>query len=181
GELAAAAAPGSPLPEGMSHELQATEYFDVTGIAFAYATHVAVVEVDPETGVVTPVRYCVVHDSGTLINPLIVDGQVPGGVVQGLGGTLMEELMYDDDGQPLNPNFVDYLMPAVGNVPPIEVGHMETPTPLNPMGMKGAGEGGAVGSPAALVNAVEDAVAHLGVRVLSSPVTPNSLFDLLAA
>jgi carbon-monoxide dehydrogenase large subunit len=180
-ELAAAAMPGSPLPDGMTHELQATEYFDVPGIAFAYATHIAVVEVDPETGVVTPERYCVVHDSGTLINPLIVDGQVQGGVVQGLGGTLMEELMYDEDGQPLNPNFVDYLMPAVGNVPTIEVGHMQTPTPLNPMGMKGAGEGGAVGSPAALVNAVEDAVAHLGVRVMSSPVTPNGLYDLIAA
>jgi carbon-monoxide dehydrogenase large subunit len=180
-ELAAAAMPGSPLPDGMTHELQATEYFDVPGIAFAYATHIAVVEVDPETGVVTPERYCVVHDSGTLINPLIVDGQVQGGVVQGLGGTLMEELMYDEDGQPLNPNFVDYLMPAVGNVPTIEVGHMQTPTPLNPMGMKGAGEGGAVGSPAALDNAVEDAVAHLGVRVMSSPVTPNGLYDLIAA
>ncbi|HEX6022869.1 MAG TPA: xanthine dehydrogenase family protein molybdopterin-binding subunit [Solirubrobacter sp.] len=179
-ELATAAMPGSPLPDGMTHELQATEYFDVPGIAFAYATHVAVVEVDPETGVVTPQRYCVVHDSGTLINPLIVEGQVQGGVVQGLGGTLLEELMYDEDGQPLNPNFVDYLMPAVGNVPTIEVGHMETPTPLNPMGMKGAGEGGAVGSPAALVNAVEDAVAHLGVRVMSSPVTPNGLYDLIA-
>jgi carbon-monoxide dehydrogenase large subunit len=181
GELAAAAAPGSPLPEGMTHDLQATEYFDVPGIAFAYATHVAVVEVDPETGIVTPLRYHVVHDSGRLINPLIVEGQVQGGVVQGLGGTLLEELVYDDDGQPVNASFVDYLMPAVGNVPPIEVGHMETPTPLNPMGIKGAGEGGAVGSPAALVNAVEDAVAGLGVRVRSTPVTPNALFDLIAA
>jgi carbon-monoxide dehydrogenase large subunit len=180
-ELAAAAAPGSPLPEGMSHELQATEYFEAPKIAYAYATHVAVVEVDPETGIITPLRYHVVHDSGRLINPLIVDGQVQGGVVQGLGGTLLEELVYDEDGQPVNPNFIDYLMPAVGNVPPIEVGHMETPTPLNPLGVKGAGEGGAVGSPAALANAVEDAVAGLGVRVRATPVTPNSLFTQLTA
>jgi CO/xanthine dehydrogenase Mo-binding subunit len=116
-----------------------------------------------------------------VINPLIVDGQVQGGVVQGLGGTLLEEIVYDEDGQPVNPNFVDYLMPAVGNVPPIEVGHMETPTPLNPLGMKGAGEGGAVGSPAALANAVEDAVAGLGVRVRATPVTPNGLFTQITA
>jgi carbon-monoxide dehydrogenase large subunit len=180
GDLAAASAPGSPLPEGMAHDLEATEYFDVPGIAFAYATHVAVVEVDPETGIVTPLRYHVVHDSGTLINPLIVDGQVQGGIVQGLGGALLEELCYDDRGQPVNASFIDYLIPAVGNVPPIEVDHMEIPTPLNPMGMKGAGEGGAVASPAALVNAIEDALAQDGVRLFSTPVTPNLLSDLLA-
>lgn len=181
GKVAAAAAPGSPLPDGMTHDLQATEYFDVPGIAFAYATHVAVVEVDPETAIVTPLHYYVVHDSGRLINPLIVDGQVQGGIVQGLGGALLEELVYDDEGQPLNATFADYLIPAVGNVPPIEVGHMEVPTPLNPMGMKGAGEGGAVGSPAAIVNAIEDALAEDGVRLRSTPVTPDVLFDLLAA
>ena len=102
-------------------------------------------------------------------------------VAQGLGGTLLEEIVYDDDGLPVNPNFIDYLMPAVGNMPPIEVGHMETPTPLNPMGIKGAGEGGAVGSPAALVNAVEDAVAGLGVRLRGTPVTPNGLYEKIAA
>lgn len=181
GELSAAAAPGSPLPDSMTHDLQATEYFDVPGIAFAYATHIAVVEVDLETAMVTPLRYHVVHDSGRLINPLIIDGQVQGGVVQGIGGALLEELVYDDDGQPMNASFIDYLMPAVGNVPPIEVGHMEVPTPLNPMGMKGAGEGGAVGSPAAIVNAIEDAVAEDGVRLHATPVTPNALYDLLAA
>jgi carbon-monoxide dehydrogenase large subunit len=181
GELAAAAAPGSPLPEGMTHDLEATEYFDVPGIAFAYATHVAVVEVDVRTGVVTPLRYHVVHDSGTLINPLLVDGQVQGGVVQGLGGTLLEELLYDETGQPLNASFVDYLLPAIGNVPDIEVAHMETPTPLNPLGMKGAGEGGAVASPAALVNAIEDAVADLGVALRATPVTPDGLSALLVA
>lgn len=180
GELASAVAPGAPLPEGFtSHDLEATEYFDVPGIAFAYATHVAVVEVDIETGQITPLRYHVVHDSGTLINPLIVDGQVQGGVVQGLGGTLLEELCYDDRGQPLNASFIDYLIPAVGNVPPIEVDHMEIPTPLNPMGMKGAGEGGAVASPAALVNAIEDALADDGVRLFQTPITPNLLSDLL--
>jgi aerobic carbon-monoxide dehydrogenase large subunit len=180
-ELATAAAPGSPLPEGMSPDLEATEYFDAPAITFAYATHVATVEVDVETGFVTPIGYFVVHDSGTLINPLIVDGQVQGGVVQGLGGTLLEELVYNDDGQLINASFVDYLIPAVGNVPPIEVGHMEVPTPLNPLGAKGAGEGGAVGAPGALVNAIEDAVYDDGVRLTSTPVTPNILSDLLAA
>lgn len=178
-ELAAKAAPPNPLPEGLTHDLEATEHFEVPGIAFAYATHVAVVEVDVETGMVTPLRYGVVHDSGTLINPLIVDGQVQGGVVQGLGGTLLEELVYDDSGQPLNASFLDYLIPAIGNVPRIEVAHMETPTPLNPTGMKGAGEGGAVGSPAALVNAVEDALRGLGVKIRSTPVSPEALLSLI--
>jgi aerobic carbon-monoxide dehydrogenase large subunit len=177
--LALAAAPGSPLPEGMKHDLVATEYFDAPAIAFAYATHVAIVEVDIETAVVAPLRYCVVHDSGTLINPLIVDGQVQGGVAQGLGGTLLEEIAYDELGQPLNPSLVDYLIPAFGNMPTIEVAHMETPTPYNPTGMKGAGEGGAVGSPAALANAVEDALQEYGVEIRSTPVSPAALFDLL--
>jgi carbon-monoxide dehydrogenase large subunit len=181
GELAAAAAPGSSVPEGMAHDLEATEYFDAPAIAFAYATHVATVEVDMETGFVTPLGYFVVHDSGTLINPLIVDGQVQGGVVQGLGGTLLEELVYNDQGQPINASFVDYLIPAIGNVPPIKIGHMEIPTPLNPLGAKGAGEGGAVGPPGALVNAIEDALYDDGVRLTSTPVTPNLLSDLLAA
>lgn len=139
------------------------------------------VEVDPETAMVTPLRYHVVHDSGRLINPLVVDGQVQGGVAQGLGGVLLEELVYGQDGQPMNPSFIDYLIPAVGNVAPIEVDHMEVPTPLNPMGAKGAGEGGAVGSPAAIVNAIEDALAQDGVQLRSTPVTPTALYDLLAA
>lgn len=180
GELAAAAAPGTLLPEGMTHDLEATEYFDVPGIAFAYATHVATVEVDTETGFITPLDYAVIHDSGTLINPLIVDGQVQGGIAQGIGGTLLEELLYDETGQPLNPSFVDYVIPAVGNMPVIRLGHMETPTPLNPSGMKGAGEGGAVGPPAALSNAIEDAVHDLGVQLRATPVTPNALFELIS-
>jgi carbon-monoxide dehydrogenase large subunit len=181
GELATAAMPGSPLPEGMSHELQATEYFDVPGIAFAYATHVAVVEVDPETGIITPERYCVVHDSGTLINPLIVDGQVQGGVAHGIGNALLEWMQYDEAGQPLTTTFADYLLPSVADVPRCTIDHVETPNPLNPLGVKGAGEGGTIPAPAAIVSAVEDALAPFGVRFSEVPLTPMRIVDALTS
>ena len=181
GELATrATAWNVDLPEGMDFNLEASHHHQVPGIAFANATHIAIVDVDPETGMVDVRRYGVVHDCGTVINPMIVDGQVHGGVAQGLGGTLLEELVYDDNGQPQCTSFMDYLLPTAHDVPLIHVEHLETPTPLNPYGMKGAGEGGAVGSPGAIVNAIADALAPLGVTLTDDgPYSPSRVLEII--
>jgi carbon-monoxide dehydrogenase large subunit len=114
-----------------------------------------------------------------MINPMIVEGQITGGVVQGIGGVLLENFVYDDDGNPLTTTFMDYLLPTTTEVPSIEIGHLETPSSTNPGGYKGVGEGGAIGSHAAVANAVGDALAHLGVRVTKTPLGPNDIFELV--
>jgi carbon-monoxide dehydrogenase large subunit len=171
-EIATTLSPGKPLPDGVEdYGLEATDIFHPKNNTFAYGVHVATVEVDVETGVVRPLRHVVVNDSGRVINPLILDGQVQGGVALGLGGCLLEEVLYDQDGQPRNPNFMDYRVPGIDNVPrEILVEHMETPTPLNADGIKGGGEGGAVGAPAAIANAVADAIRP--ARITATPLTP---------
>jgi carbon-monoxide dehydrogenase large subunit len=171
-EIATAVSPGKPLPDGVEdYGLEATDIFHPENNTFAYGAHVATVEVDAETGIVRVLRHVVVNDSGRVINPLILEGQVQGGVALGLGGCLLEELVYDDDGQPRNPNFMDYLLPGIDNLPPeVVVEHIETPTPLNADGIKGGGEGGAVGAPAAIANAVADAIRP--ARVTATPLTP---------
>lgn len=175
GDVAAAVAPSQPLPEGVdSYGIDAIDVFHPETNTFAYGVHVSKVDVDPQTGIVTPLEHHVVNDSGTVINPLILDGQVQGGVAFGIGGALLEEVIYDEDGQPRNPNFMDYLLPADQNVPDIVVEHMEVPTPLNADGVKGGGEGGAVGSPAAIANAVADAI-HPAL-VTATPITPARVF-----
>jgi carbon-monoxide dehydrogenase large subunit len=177
-EVAAAVSPGRALPEGVeTYGIEATDVFHPETNTFAYGVHVSKVEVDPATGVVTVLEHHVVNDSGTVINPLILEGQVQGGVAFGIGGALLEEVVYDDDAQPRNPNFMDYLLPAESNVPDITVEHMEIPTPLNPDGIKGGGEGGAVGAPAAIANAVADAIAP--GRVTATPITPARVFAAL--
>ncbi len=183
GELAnRATAWNVDLPAGMDFNLDESHHHQVPGIAFANATHIAVVEVDPRTGKVDILRYGVVHDCGRVINPTIVDGQVHGGVAQGLGGTMLEELVYDEDGQPQCTSFLDYLLPTASEMPYIRTEHLETLTPLNPYGMKGAGEGGAVRSPGALVNAIDDALAPLGVRLTSSgPYSPSRVLEFIDA
>jgi aerobic carbon-monoxide dehydrogenase large subunit len=183
GELATrATAWNTDLPEDMSFNLDETHHHQAPGIAFGNATHIAVVEVDVRTGKIDILRYGVVHDCGTVINPLIVDGQVHGGVVQGLGGILLEELVYDAEGQPLSTSFADYLLPTAAEVPHIVTEHLEIPTPLNPYGMKGAGEGGAVGSPGAIVNAIDDALAPLGVTLTTDgPYSPSRVLELIDA
>ena len=179
-QVAGRVAPGQPLPEGVDgYTLDATDVYHPETNTFSYGCHVATVEVDIETGVVTLLRHVVVNDSGKLINPMLVDGQVQGGVALGIGGALLEDLAYSDDGQPLNANFMDYLVPAIGNMPEMVVEHMSVPTPLNPDGMKGAGEGGAVGSPAAIANAVADALLPLGVKITETPLGPNTVFRAL--
>jgi carbon-monoxide dehydrogenase large subunit len=178
GEVASAVAPGKPLPEGVgTYGLEATDVFHPQSNTFAYGMHVSKVEIDPDTGFVTLLEHHVVNDSGTVINPLILDGQVQGGVALGIGGTLLEEVLYDEEGQPKNPNFMDYLLPSDGNVPDIVVEHMEVPTHLNPDGIKGGGEGGAVGAPAAIANAIADAI-YPG-QITETPITPDRIYALM--
>jgi carbon-monoxide dehydrogenase large subunit len=169
--------PAFTFPEGLEPGLEATHYFHPTANTYANGVHVATVEVDVETGIVKVLRYVVVHDCGRVINPMIVDGQVHGGVAQGLGNALYEEMVYDESGQPLTTSFMDYPMPTSMEVPRIDVGHMETLSPLNPEGIKGAGEGGTMPVPALIANAIDDALAPLGVVVDRIPITPARLLE----
>lgn len=171
--------PAVVFPDSLEPGLEATHYFHPQGNTYANGVHVAVVEVDVETGVVSVLRYAVVHDCGTVINPLVVDGQVHGGVAQGLGNALYEEMIYDSHGQPLTTTFADYLLPTAMEVPSIELAHLETPSPLNPEGIKGAGEGGAMPVPATIANAIDDALAPFGVVVTRMPISPAELRALI--
>lgn len=167
------------LPDDVAPGLVESEMYDPPALTFAYAAHAAAVEVHRDTGRVEIVRYAVVHDCGTMINPMIVEGQVVGGVAQGLGGALLEELVYDDDGQLLTTSFLDYVMPTASGMPSIALDHLETPAPHIPGGMKGAGEGGAIAPPAAVANAVEDALSPLGVEITETPLTPARIWELI--
>ncbi len=179
GQLASASAPGQPLPDGMQPGLEATHYFLAPRATFASGLHVVVVEIDRETLTIKILEYAVVSDAGPLINPLIVEGQIVGGVAQGIGGALYEELAYDQQGNFISQSLLDYCMPSAGQVPPVRIAHLYTPSPLNPLGVKGLGEGGAMAPPAAIANAVEDALGHLGVRIDATPITPTRLATLL--
>lgn len=143
---------------------------------YSYATHAAVVEVDTDTGQVTLLDYLVIEDCGRVVNPMIVDGQVYGGVAQGIGSALLEEFTYDDGGQPKETTFMDYLLPGAGEVPDIRVEHMQTLSPFTVLGMKGMGEGGAIAPPAAVANAVTDALRGLNVAANQTPITPSRLW-----
>jgi carbon-monoxide dehydrogenase large subunit len=178
---ALAGVPGFALPGGLPPGLAATVDFEPPSLTYTNGTHVVEAEVDPATGAVRLVRYVVVHDCGRVINPMMLDGQVLGGVVNGIGATLYEWMRYAEDGQPLTVNYADYLLPTVDTVPPIEIHHMETPTPLNPLGVKGAAESGTIGAPAAIVAAIEDALSPLGVVIRDLPVTPARLRALIEA
>ncbi|OLC16704.1 MAG: dehydrogenase [Candidatus Rokubacteria bacterium 13_1_40CM_69_27] len=178
---AAAYAGTKRLPKGMEPGLEATRFYDPYLGTASNATHLAVVEVDPSTCAVRVLRYVVVEDCGRIINPLIVEGQAIGGVVQGIGAALLEELVYAADGQLLTATLMDYLVPTAGDVPAIEVHHVERPSPTTLGGFKGVGEGGTIGAPAAVANAVADALAPLGIEITELPVTGERLFRLLAA
>lgn len=181
-ELARAAVPGwaSRLPDGMEPELEASYYYVPHTVTWAHAVHIAVVEVDTGTGTVRILDYTVAHDSGPAINPLFVEGQVRGGVAQGIGGALYEELVYDELGQLLTGTFLDYLLPSCGEVPTIKQVHLETPSSLNPLGLKGIGEGGAIAPPVAIANAVVDALRPLGcAEITETPITPERLLALI--
>jgi len=183
GEVAAASLgrPGFTMREGREPGLQATHYFHPSASAYSNGANVAIVEVDPETGEVKILRYLVVHDCGTLINPLLVEGQVVGGVAHGIGNALYEDVPFNESGQPLAVTFMDYLLPTAAEVPLMEVEHLETPTPLNPAGVKGAGESGTIPAPAALAAAIEDALRPFGVRITSLPLSPERIRALVAA
>jgi carbon-monoxide dehydrogenase large subunit len=148
---------------------------------FSYATHAATVAVDPGTGLIEILDYVVVEDGGKLVNPMIVDGQVQGGTAQGIGTCLLEAMPFDAQGQPLASTMLDYLLPGASEVPEIRVLHMETPSPHTEFGMKGIGEGGAVGPPAAIVSAVNDALLSMGAEVHDLPLTPERILDAIAA
>lgn len=179
GRLAAAAGPLNRRPEGMEPGLEATEYFRSAQSTWSYATHAAEVEVDPGTGALRILRYVVMHDAGRLINPRLVEGQIAGGVAHGIGGACLEHMVYDAGGQLLSGSLMDYLLPSATEVPDIEVCHTETPSPLNPLGVKGAGEGGTIGPAAALAAAVEDALRPFDVRVTRTPLDPEGIRRLL--
>jgi carbon-monoxide dehydrogenase large subunit len=174
-----AAIPTFAKPGIASPDFEATVYQHQPTVTYASAVHVAYVEVDVGTGAVRLLRYLVAHDCGKVINPVIVEGQVHGGVAQGIGGALLEEMVYDDQGQLLTGTFMDYLVPTAMEVPAIETVHLEYPSPRNTLGMKGVGEGGAISPPAAIANAVEDALAPFGVRVTRTPLGPSVVLGLL--
>jgi carbon-monoxide dehydrogenase large subunit len=159
--------------------LEATKVYDPFVGTATSATHVAVVEIDPETCRVKVVRYQVVEDSGRIINPLIADGQAHGGVAQGIGAALYEEVVHDEAGQILTASLVDYVVPSAGEIPPIGVVHLETESPSTLGGFRGLGEGGTIGAPAAVANAVSDALAPLGIEITEVPVTPERLYRLI--
>jgi len=148
-------------------------------LIFTNSAHVALVEVDPETGMVAIRKYVVVHDCGTELNPMVVEGLVHGSTVHGIGGTLLEEFVYNEQGQILTTSFMDYLKPTSLDVPDIDIGHLETPSPFTALGAKGVGEGGSIPAPACLASAVEDALRHLGVHVNDLPLTPRRVWELI--
>ncbi|MBT5456811.1 MAG: xanthine dehydrogenase family protein [Rhodospirillaceae bacterium] len=148
---------------------------------FSYAAHACIVAIDTEIGEVEILDYVIIEDGGVLINPMVVDGQVYGGTAQGLGTALYEEMVYDENGQPLSTTLGDYLLPSAVEMPPIRIDHMETPSPYTRFGQKGLGEGGAIGPPAAIANAINDALKDLGVTVDRLPMAPARLFELIRA
>ncbi len=174
-----ASIPTFARPGVASPDFEASAYHHVPTVTYASAVHVAQVEVDVGTGGVKLLRYVVAHDCGRVINPTIVEGQVHGGVAQGVGGALFEEMVYDETGQLLTGSLMDYAVPKADDLPPIETVHLEFPSPRNPLGVKGLGEGGAISPPAAIANAVEDALAPLGVRVTETPLTAARIVALL--
>ena len=180
GELAARANPlrGAVRP-GSEPGLESTDYFGPERGATASGVHAMIVEVDPETMMVEIKRYLVVHDCGVVINPMILEGQIHGGVAQGIGNAFYEQLVWDENGQLMNASFMDYLLPTADTVPRIETDHIETPSPLNPLGIKGAGEAGAIPVGPLFAQAVEDALADSKLEILEIPLSPNRLFELV--
>ena len=176
-QLAQAARPGwdHRRPQGVEAGLEETHYFEPPTVTWAYATHAAIVEVDAETGRVKIERYVVAHDCGVLVTPMLAEGQIVGGVVQGIGGALGEAIAYDEHGQLLSGTFMDYAMPIAGDLPAIELEHQEIASPLNPLGVKGLGEGGAIAPPVALANAVCDALSPFGIEINTTPISPERL------
>ncbi|MDH3703417.1 MAG: molybdopterin-dependent oxidoreductase, partial [Alphaproteobacteria bacterium] len=176
---AVAGTPGYSLPGGMAPGLEATERVVLESKAFANGSAIAQVEVDPETGGVDILEFIIVHDCGRLVNPLIVDGQVFGGVAHGIGNALFEWMKHDDAGQPLTSNLGDYFLVTAPEMPRMEIAHMQSPSPLNPLGVKGVGECGVVPTPAAVISAIEDALSPFDVHIKRAPISPPELLALI--
>jgi len=179
GDAVGAAYVAKTLPPGVEPGLEATTFYEPPNFTYPFGTHVAVVEVDPETGDVRLVNYVAVDDCGNVINPMLVDGQIVGGIVQAVGQAFFEEAIFDEQGQLLTGEFTDYALPRAPDIPRIQTARTVTPTPVNPLGVKGVGEAGTIGATPALVNAVVDALAHLGVRHIDMPIKRERVFQLL--
>ena len=179
--LASMPRPGYAMPAGMDPGLEAAAYVPVSQSTYSSGAHAAVVEVDPETGLIKILRYVAVDDCGTMINPMIVEGQVHGGIAHGIGNAFLEEVVYDGAGQLMTGTLMEYALPRAADVPRLEVHHVVTPSPLNPLGVKGAGEGGTLPASAAIANAVADALRPLGVDVTEMPLTRERLWRRLRA
>ncbi len=178
-EIAFAAWTAHSLPEGAEPGLEATYVYDPPNFTFPFGTHICVVEVDTETGEVEIVRYVAVDDCGNVINPMIVDGQVHGGIAQGIAQALYEEAVYDDGGNLLTSSMMNYLVPAATEIPSFELDRTLTPSPTNPMGVKGIGEAGTIAATPAVMNAVVDALSHLGVRQVELPASPENVWKAI--
>jgi aerobic carbon-monoxide dehydrogenase large subunit len=172
-------APGYGFPPDIDPGLEADVNWRTDALAYANACHVAEVEVDPGTGAIKLINYVALQDSGTLINPMLVDGQVVGGVAHGIGNAVLEWMGYDESGQPVTTSFADYLLPSATDIPAIKTLYKETPSPLNPLGAKGAGEVSTIPAAAAVISAIEDALQPFGVRIAQTPITPQKLVELI--
>lgn len=179
-ELAFAAYSAHNLPAGLEPGLEETSFYDPVNFTFPNSAHIAQVEIDPETGEVTIQRYIAVDDVGTVINPMIVEGQIQGGIAQGVGQALWEQGVYDESGQLLTGSLMEYALPRAEAFPKFEIGRIETPSPHNPLGVKGAGEMGTIASTVAIANAVMDALAPLGIRHLDMPLTPEKIWNAIS-
>jgi len=178
-QVAAASYRALQLPLDTQPGLVATSFWEPANFTFPFGAHIVITEVDPETGDVRITRYLAVDDCGKIINPLIVAGQIHGGIVQGIGQALYERMVYDEEGQILSGEYTDYVLPKARMIPFIESQHTETPSPVNPLGVKGVGEAGAIGAPPAIVNSVVDALSHLGIRHIDMPLTPEKVWTAI--
>jgi len=167
------------FPDGLEPGLEGVHYYDPPNMTFPFGTYVVAVEVDPETGQWHVRRMVAVDDCGVRINPMIVEGQIHGGLAEGFGIAAMEQITFDESGNCIGSNFMDYLLPTAWETPKFETDKTVTPSPHHPIGAKGVGESATVGSPAAYVNAVIDALAHLGVRNIDMPVTSGKVWEAI--
>jgi carbon-monoxide dehydrogenase large subunit len=181
--VAQAASPGwdHRRPAGVDAGLEEAFYWEPSTVTWSNATHLALVEVDIASGQIEIAQYVVAHDCGVVINPMLADGQIVGGTVQGLGGALFEEFVYDRQGQLLTGSLMDYALPRASDSPNIQLLHQESPSPLNPLGVKGLGEGGAIAPPAAIANAISDALAIFKTEFNATPIKPEYIVRAIAA
>ncbi|MEO0753078.1 MAG: molybdopterin cofactor-binding domain-containing protein, partial [Pseudomonadota bacterium] len=175
-EVGLAAYTGHNLPDGMEPGLKEGAFYDPVNFTFPSGAYICEVEVDPDTGVTEIVQFTAADDFGTIINPMIVEGQVHGGVAQGIGQAMLEQVVYDDDGQLITGSYMDYTMPRADDVPFYTIEHNTTVCPNNPLGIKGCGEAGAIGAPPAVINAITDAI---GTNDLQMPATPQAVWTAL--